>query len=253
MKNKNNLVTIGDRIWFARESLSEKIGAKITQAKLAEMCGWGRSQTRVGNYEQDKREPGFADLSKIAEKTGVRVEWLLSGKGHPFDVLLSNVRNIRETANVEYLPTRPKQAKETLDVEVLDVAGSMGLGQPQPDGDTVVGHMRLSVHWINNNLSISRPENLAVITGYGDSMSPTYHDGDILLVDRGVTRLNMDAVYVMSFKSELYIKRIQRRPNGTYRMISDNPHYDAYDFTETDLPELQVLGRVLWAWNGRKL
>lgn len=253
MKNEKNLATVGGRIKFARGELSRKLGTSISQDKLAEMCGW--QQTRIGNYETNFRAPDPADLSKIAHITGVRAEWLLFGTGDIYESGVVAKYLVQEDPRSMYNPgtKQPVIGKDTVQVEVLDIAASMGFGKPQPDGDTIVDHLRLSVQWVKNNIHISKPENLAVITGYGDSMAPTYQDGDILLVDRGIDRLAVDAVYVMAFKKELYIKRIQRRPNGTYRMISDNDHYDPYDFSESDLKELEVLGRVLWAWNGRRL
>lgn len=141
-----------------------------------------------------------------------------------------------------------------ISVPVLDVHASMGLGEPMPVHDTVVDHMRLTSSWVQRNLpTISRPKNLSVISAYGDSMNPTFADGDILLVDRGVQDLKVDAVYVLSYRGELYIKRVQRRLDGTVAMMSDNKLYEPYVISGEDRENLQVLGRVLWAWNGKRL
>jgi SOS-response transcriptional repressor LexA len=43
--------------------------AGLSQAQLAEACGW-KSQSRVGNYETDTREPSFADLQTLADALG---------------------------------------------------------------------------------------------------------------------------------------------------------------------------------------
>lgn len=51
--------TIGKRIKRLRTA------AKMSQAQLAQACGW-KSQSRVGNYEADSREPSFADIEAIA-------------------------------------------------------------------------------------------------------------------------------------------------------------------------------------------
>lgn len=56
--------------------------AKMTQAALALACGW-ESQSRIGNYEQGKREPTLADLKLIAEAvsvSGYTFEWLTGGQ-----------------------------------------------------------------------------------------------------------------------------------------------------------------------------
>ena len=49
--------------------------AGISQAKLAEACGW--SQSRVGNYEAGTREPSFADIESMAKAMRVDKSVLL--------------------------------------------------------------------------------------------------------------------------------------------------------------------------------
>lgn len=139
-------------------------------------------------------------------------------------------------------------------VPVFDVAASMGLGKPMPHEDTVVGHLQLAENWLRTNVKgVSSPRNLSVISAYGDSMEPTFNDGDILLVDRGVEEIKVDTVYVLAFHDELYIKRVQRLPDGSVSIKSDNKLYDPFLVSGSDKQHLRVLGRVLWAWNGRKL
>jgi phage repressor protein C with HTH and peptisase S24 domain len=75
----------------------------------------------------------------------------------------------------------------------------------------------------------------------------------VLLVDRGVSEVKLDAVYVLSLHDELYIKRLQRRPDGALLMISDNDKYPPYVIENKDRDAFRVEGRVLLAWNARKL
>jgi transcriptional regulator with XRE-family HTH domain len=71
--------TIGQRIRIARYFLSAQGGARVSQAKLAELCGWEAGQTRIANYERNLREPSAADVSKIARVTGCRAAWIMFG------------------------------------------------------------------------------------------------------------------------------------------------------------------------------
>ena len=57
--------------WYTAMSLGRKIKAAresfgFSQLDLALRCGW-ESQSRIGNYEQDLREPGLNDLKKLAK------------------------------------------------------------------------------------------------------------------------------------------------------------------------------------------
>lgn len=143
---------------------------------------------------------------------------------------------------------------DLIDIPRLDVAGSMGRGLTRPeDYEDVIDHMRVSTGWLRRNVNASAPGNLAVITGYGDSMEGTFSDGDLLLVDRGITDIKIDAVYVLALKDELYIKRLQRRPDGVLLMLSDNEKYQPYEIRNGELEQFEVLGRVLLAWNAKRL
>lgn len=137
---------------------------------------------------------------------------------------------------------------------VFDAAGSMGPGALVPEHDTVVGGMQLSSKWVARNLpGVSNLSNLSVISAIGDSMTPTFHDGDILLVDRGVFDLKMDAVYVLAKHDELFIKRVHRKLGGGVVIKSDNPLHGEEHLEDPEAVGLRILGRVVWAWNGRRL
>ncbi len=59
--------------------------AQMSQAQLAEACGW-KSQSRIGNYEADSREPSFADIEAMASALGVdKSELLLDLREAPLE------------------------------------------------------------------------------------------------------------------------------------------------------------------------
>ena len=130
----------------------------------------------------------------------------------------------------------------------------MGVGLPAPELETMVGALMVSRDWLRNELrQVTNAEDLAVLTGYGDSMAGTFADGAQLIVDRGVTEVKVDAVYVLALNDELYVKRLQRRPNGSILMISDNKKYEPYLIQDTERDRFMVLGRVVGVWNFEKL
>ncbi|RMM27281.1 XRE family transcriptional regulator [Pseudomonas syringae] len=137
----------------------------------------------------------------------------------------------------------------------LDVAASMGSGNVPPDSQIeVIKDITVHLDWLKTQgLAFSRIENLAIITGDGDSMDGTFRDGDSLLVDRGITEIRTDAVYVFTLDGDLYIKRLQRMTGGALRMISDNPLYPAIIIEGADLAKVHIQARVLLVWNAKKL
>jgi hypothetical protein len=78
-------------------------------------------------------------------------------------------------------------------------------------------------------------------------------DGDILLVDTGRKDPSMaDGVYVLGTSKRLFIKRVTERFDGSRMVSSDNKNVPLVQELNGDC-EIEVLGRVVWAWNGRKL
>lgn len=149
--------------------------------------------------------------------------------------------------------SKPSQAgADTVSVPLLDTLASAGNGLSQAD-DEVVQMIVFNKAWVRQNVSASAFEHLALLTAKGDSMEPTFTDGSILMVDRGVSTIKLDAVYVLSRGGELFVKRIQRGLAGGYTVISDNPRYAAVSITEGERSQLAVLGRVVMVWNGKKL
>lgn len=85
-------------------------------------------------------------------------------------------------------------------------------------------------------------------------MSPTFCDGDQLLVDRGVREINADAIFVLARHNDLFIKRVQRRmKDGALIIKSDNPLFEAETIENGERAHLEVLGRVVWVWRGYRL
>ena len=136
-------------------------------------------------------------------------------------------------------------------VPMLAVTASMGRGEDQPGEDIVTGTIAVSSDWVSQQLRID-PTRLRFISGHGDSMAPTFNSGDVLLVDTGVTSVMVDGIYVLATDSRLFIKRVRERLDGRYEISSDNPLVKTVDELDGG-HEVDVLGRVVWVWNGKKV
>lgn len=137
-------------------------------------------------------------------------------------------------------------------VPLLSAVGSMGDGcDLHYEADQIIDSLPVKKEWIYSTLKC-RPEVLRVITGAGDSMAPTFHDGDLLLVDTSSKNIDIDGVYAMSAHGRLFIKRVRQRITGEFEISSDNPTVKTVDVLSGD-NEVTIHGRVVWAWNGAKL
>lgn len=141
----------------------------------------------------------------------------------------------------------------SISVPLLSATGSMGNGNLNHDADMVIDVLRLTKNWIDKTMpSVSSVSNLRFIHAMGDSMSPTFNDGDILLVDSGIHDVVIDGVYVLQAHDRLFIKRVRRRIDGEYEISSDNSSVKTVDILNGQ-HEVQVKGRVVWLWNGRRV
>ena len=132
-----------------------------------------------------------------------------------------------------------------------DVRGSMGHGQVPADYTDFMRNVVVNAPQLEKlGLDYTSPANLAIISGWGQSMAPTIQDKDPVIVDRGVTDFIGDGVYVITWDGMLYIKRLQKLDADRFELISDNSkHKDRVVNTD----EVAIHAKVLFVWNGQKL
>ena len=80
--------------------------------------------------------------------------------------------------------------------------------------------------------------NLSIIVGKGDSMSPTLPESCYLLVQNG--SVNDGEICIARLDDELYVKRLQKRPK--LKLFSDNKNYEPI---ELEGENFEILGRVV--------
>jgi phage repressor protein C with HTH and peptisase S24 domain len=207
------------------------------------------------NLDLPKPARGSKYTHAIAQAAGVNPNWLANGVGDP-DLIASDRQGtptVREPSIADIYRSNYEAEHHFHRLPKFNAVGSAGRGRFPPDYDEVIDQLTLSGPWMRKNLSFTSIDNLAVLTAYGDSMENTFSSGDALLVDCGVNEIKIDAVYVMLRNDELYIKRVQRQLNGSLKIISDNKNYESQVLENGDRENTEVLGRVVYCWNGRRL
>ena len=87
---------------------------------------------------------------------------------------------------------------------------------------------------------------LAFILTSGDSMTPTIHHGDMLLINRAMTLPRDGQIYVIRSGDQLWVKRVQGIPGGI-RLISDNKEiYAPIELMFDDSANFEVMGQVVF-------
>lgn len=138
-----------------------------------------------------------------------------------------------------------------LQIPQFDVRAAMGGGQLPADYIEVIRYVTMhKSHLEMLGITYSSPENLAIMTGWGQSMKGTINHGEPVFVDRGITSFIGDGVYAFTWDGLLYLKRLQKESKTHFRVISDNQLHQSFS---VPIEEVIIHARALLAWNANKL
>lgn len=122
---------------------------------------------------------------------------------------------------------------------------SPGSGTPDQDLIDLAGDVVFSFHWMRRNLGQTTGE-LTTVQVQGDSMAATLLDGETIMIDQGITTIEMDGIYVLEVFGRRLVKRVQHLYDGTLVLISDNLAYQKETIPRDAARNVKVLGRMCW-------
>lgn len=216
-----------------REARKQR-GLSVTQ--VAERAGFSDSTVRAHENGQNKLRPEPAEVySRILR---LDVAWLLYGQGAPLDELPEDA-----LVDAPLVAARGKAA-DLVTVNEYDVRLSAG-GGALFEAENVKGVWQFSRSYIEGELRLN-PASLGVVEVQGDSMVPTLHSGDRVLVDHSDRNAALPGIYAIWDSNATVVKRLERVPASAPLMlvlISDNKNHNQYT-VPADL--VNVIGRVVW-------
>lgn len=187
-------------------------------------------------------------LTEVADALHIREEWLVSGTGQ-----MESEGSLQRVA--QGLDTQVSFRRSDFDTEMMHIpqyatGGAMGHGLILRDQPGIIKGWTVNQEWLQKNArNYTAAKNLAIVTGFGDSMRPIYQPGDPLLVDTGVVSVDFDGIYFFRVGDEGFVKRLQRIPGEGIVAISENKAYR--DWTIKPDMDFEVFGRVIKAWCGQ--
>jgi phage repressor protein C with HTH and peptisase S24 domain len=182
-------------------------------------------------------DPKLSIVERIAQVSNTDFLWLVKGDGDPSMDSLASPLLSQRVVNVDEF-----QEKFVL-VPGYHISVSTGYGAFN-DGALVERHLAFRKKWIDyKNLDKSQ---LAVVFAKGDSMEPTIHNNNTILVDLSDKKLSEGLIYVVRLGEELYAKRLQQYIDGSVRLISDNKEYVEQHVQAHELEQLEIIGKVVW-------
>jgi len=121
-----------------------------------------------------------------------------------------------------------------------DVYASAGGGAFNYDVEHEV--ISLDPHMVGKLGGDREMKNIDSINVLGDSMEPTFKDGDIIFMNRTLNDIRKGGVFVVSTPTGLFVKRLSLKSDGTLDLISDNTHYS---IETVDAGSVEVVGKVV--------
>ena len=214
-------------------TMADRLRARCQQLGLStvdvgEMAGVNRTFVHDIMRGRSKR-PDPEKLQRVADALKVERKWLLHGVGE-----VEGEAPVFETEENTFVA-----------VPYVNARPSMGGGQMvdvEPDYGRPYHFQR---SWIQNTLR-SDPVHLRMMHVEGDSMMPTLHDRDIVLVDTSRRSPTPPGIFVLHDGMGLVAKRLEHIPSSDpprVRIVSDNPHYSPY---ENMAEEVNIIGRIRW-------
>lgn len=188
--------------------------------KFAEKCGISAPLLR--KYVNGSM-PGFDKAVLMAEKAGVSIEWLATGRG-------------------DMRPDQPGGGGDFVLVPLYDQRAAAGHGAAARD-EGPAGFFSFRRGWVRATLG-GDPSRLALMPAAGDSMEPLITDGDLLLVDLSVTTPSGAGVYVLERGGDLTVKNVHPLLSGGLIIEPLNKSYPVETWSPGAEHGLRFVGRV---------
>ncbi len=90
-------------------------------------------------------------------------------------------------------------------------------------------------------------KNIDSINVLGDSMEPTFKDGDIIFINRTQDDIRKGGVFVVSTPIGLFVKRVSLKSDGMLDLISDNSQYAV---ESVPMENVEIVGKVVGSMSG---
>ena len=231
-------VTDGNGLAERIQMCADRAGNAKVLADLTDI-----SRRTIGTYLSGDSEPTVSRLNRIAAAANVSAGWLANGEG-PFELSLDCVLDF---AGVLKRADGDQEACTEFDNKMAAIGESYR---------AAMNNFALVSNIDNDNVMAFRHDYLAarglsvdginVMHFNGDSMVPLIDDGAVVLIDTTDKTLTDGYLFVLDIYGKRSIKRFQQGINSI-NLLSDNKAYEPMVVNNSDMDNIEVIGRVVWA------
>jgi len=183
------------------------------------------SQMNFATMKKRDKIP-FEELLNFCAKRSIAINWLLYDQ---------SPESLIEPTNQFYM------------VRYFDAINASAGGGATID-DERGEELAIEPHFLATLGGESELKNIEAINVTGDSMEPTFLNGDIIFLNRAKTDISRGGVFAIQTEDMLLVKRLQKRIDGKIDIISDNKDFYLPQIAEPG--QINVLGRVVGRYGG---
>ena len=211
------MLCINEIIEKLRDVLSsEKNNGKIFDKEIANAL----DLTSVNFATMKKRNSiPFSNILDFCALKKISINWMLYGQDP------SSLIDSTDKYWIKYFPT-------------INVSAGGGAYESEDDYEK----LDLPDFFVNIVGGKDNIKNIEAINVTGDSMEPTLNNGNIIFIDKTKQDVSKDGIYAFVNENGLFVKRMQRRIDGSLDIISDNKEYPMQIAKKTDI---DILGKVV--------
>lgn len=170
------------------------------------------------------------------------------------DTPYSSLKALSEALNLEFY-IGPKRDTDPIEITAIDgeqfapirrFDAELSAGNGAENGTADVSEMlAFRRDWLTR-LGVS-PSNACLVKVRGESMQPTLHDGDLVLIDQSKTKVRSGRIYAFNDGGQSKVKRLDCMDDQTLIIRSDNPQFPLDIRKGEDANALKVIGEVVWS------
>ena len=193
----------------------------------------GVAQASLARWVKGEADPSRMNLIKIADASGVNLEWLALGIG---DMDEAKPQAVKHDINLQ-------ASNDETFIEIEDcreVRLSAG-GGAFNNGYEEITTTKVERAWLQSRRL--KAKDCAMFLVSGESMYPTLKDGEEIIVDRSKRELTEGKIFVLNHNGSMLVKKVQFTYGGV-ELISDNPSYRPLKLDTEEANSLVVIGQV---------
>lgn len=186
----------------------------------------GKSASHIYKICRGMSRPSMGYLQELYDEYKVDLTWLLTGEQNTS----SQVAGTPSKSDLVFAP-------------MFDVQASAGVGA-EVVAEDIEDYFAFNKSFLSRQLNVSS-EQLVFVSISGDSMLPTLHDGDRVLVDMSQKSVNHEGLYLLQSEDGLMAKRLSDK-QGELSVVSDNPDYENWVIPLEARENNPVAGKIVW-------